>query len=451
MDLVLNTSQKLLLSQKMLQSTEILQMSSTELLDYVKEMSVENPVVDYEEKHEDSEKFDIVRQKLDYLDASDEQNRTYYTDQKRDESENDDWKFKENSHESLEDYLMEQVNVMRCSKSVRRMASYIVGSTDENGYLKEDILDIAHMLHMKEEQAEQVLALVQEFEPPGVCARDLKECLYIQLKRKEIENKTAERIIDECLEMLGKNQLHLIAKRLKVSSAEVSEAVGIIKKLNPKPGNSFDSGKSFEYIVPDAIVVQGESGYEIVLNDKFFPSIGINGYYKAMMRSHDDKTRDYIQNKIRQAEWVITCIEKRNATLMKTLECIVELQQEFFDHGMGHMKPMCLSDVAQVIGMHESTVSRSIKQKYLQCRYGVYPLGYFFQTCVSSSAADESFTPERIKMMIKEIIDGENKKSPLSDREITEKINQAGVNISRRTVAKYRESVGILGTSGRKA
>ena len=450
MDLVLNTSQKLLMSQKMLQSTEILQMSSAELLDYIKEMSVENPVVDYEERQDDSEKFDIIRHKLDYLDASDEQNRTYYTDQKRDESENDDWKFKENIHESLEDYLMEQVNMMRCSKEIQRMASYIVGSTDGNGYLKEDILEIAYILKMSKEQAMQVLAMVQEFEPAGVCARNIKECLKIQLRRKKIGNKTAEKIIDECLEMLGKNQLHLIAKKLKVSSAEVSEAVAIIKKLNPKPGNSFDSGKNFEYIVPDAIAVKGENGYEIVLNDKFFPNIGINGYYKAMISSNDDKTKDYIQNKIRQAEWVITCIGKRNTTLMKTLECIVDLQRDFFDHGVGHMKPMCLSDVAQVIGMHESTVSRSIKQKYLQCRHGVYPLGYFFQTCVTT-VSEENITPGRIKMMIKEIVEGEDRKSPFSDREITEKINQAGVNISRRTVAKYREAMGILGTSGRKA
>lgn len=451
MDLVLNTSQKLLMSQKMLQSTEILQMSSAELLDYIKEMSVENPVVDYEEKNDDSEKFDIIRNKLDYLDASDEQNRTYYTDQKNDESENDDWKFKENSHESLEEYLMEQVNVMRCSKDIRLMASYIVGCTDENGYLKEDVLDIARILQISEEKAMQALSMVQEFEPSGVCARNIQECLIIQLKRKEIENKTAERIIEECLEMLGKNQLHIIAKKLRVSPTEVSEAVALIKTLNPKPGNSFDSGKNFEYIVPDAIVVKGETDYEIVLNDKFFPNIGINRYYKTMMSSNDDdKTKDYIQNKIRQAEWVMTCIAKRNATLMKTLESIVEIQKDFFDNGAGHVKPMCLNDVAQVIGMHESTVSRSIKQKYLQCRYGVYPLSYFFQTCVASGEA-ENLTPERIKIMIKDIVDGEDKKTPLSDREITEKLNQSGVDISRRTVAKYREAIGILGTSGRKA
>ncbi|MDD3570470.1 MAG: RNA polymerase factor sigma-54 [Lachnospiraceae bacterium] len=450
MDLVLNTSQKLLMSQKMLQSTEILQMSSTELLDYIKEMSVENPVVDYDEKNDESEKFDSIREKLDYLDASDEQNRTYYTEQKSDESENDDWKFKENSHESLEEYLMEQVNVMHCNKDIRCMASYIVGCTDENGYLKDDVLEIARILHISEEKTMQALALVQEFEPAGVCARNIQECLVIQLKRKGIKNRIAERIIEDCLETLGKNQLHIIAKKLKVSLAEVSEAVSLIKTLNPKPGNSFDSGKNFEYIVPDAIVVNGENGYEIVLNDKFFPNIGINGYYKSMMSSNDDKTKEYIQNKIKQAEWVMTCIAKRNATLMKTLESIVEIQKDFFDNGSGHVKPMCLNDVAQVIGMHESTVSRSIKQKYLQCRYGVYPLSYFFQACVTVGD-EESLTPERIKIMIKDIVDDEDKKSPLSDREITEKLNGAGVEISRRTVAKYREAIGILGTSGRKA
>jgi RNA polymerase sigma-54 factor len=450
MELVLNTSQKILMSQKMLQSTEILQMSSEELLDYIKEMSVENPLVDYEEINHENEKFNLVEHKFDYLDASDEQNRTYYADLKIDERENDDWKFKKNVNQSLQDYLMEQVNDMCCEKNIQRMASYIVGSIDGNGYLKEDILDIANILNINDEIAMQALTMVQEFDPPGVCARDIKECLIIQLKRKEIENKTAEQIIEGCLEMLGKNQLHLIAKKLRLSLTEVSESAGLIKTLNPKPGNSFGSYKSLEYIVPDAIVVKGEKGYEIVLNDKFFPKIGINEYYKTMMSGNsDEETKEYIQNKIRQAEWVITCIGKRNSTLIKTLESIVDIQQDFFDNGVGFIKPMCLNDVAQVIGMHESTVSRSIKNKYLQCRHGVYPLSYFFQASIASES-EESFTVERIKIMIKAIVDGENKKSPLSDRKIAERLNELGVDISRRTVAKYRESIGIFGISGRK-
>ncbi|MGL4791195.1 MAG: RNA polymerase factor sigma-54, partial [Anaerotignaceae bacterium] len=211
--------------------------------------------------------------------------------------------------------------------------------------------------------------------------------------------------------------------------------------------------RSLEYIVPDAIVVKGNEGYEIVLNDKFFPNMGINSYYKEILEnSEDDKTKEYVYNKVKQVQWVMTCINKRNATLTKTLECIINIQQSFFDNGTGYMKPMCLADVANTIGMHESTVSRTVKQKYLQCQHGVFPLSYFFQTSISSSSSEEKdFTPEKIKIMIKNIVDKENKSSPLSDREITECLNNEGVEISRRTVAKYRESIGILGTSGRKA
>lgn len=450
MDLMLNTSQKMLMSQKMLQSTEILQMSSSELLDYVKEISVENPVVDYEEKTDEQEKFDRLRKKLDYLDASDEQNRTYYAEDKDDENENDDWKFKGSPSQSLESCLLEQINVLKCKPCVKKIGTYIIGCLDQNGYLKETPEEIAEVFGIRKEYVIQALDLVKSFEPAGVAAKDLKECLLIQLKRNNISNPLAEKIINGCLEMVGKNQIHLISKKLKACQEDVSEAISLIKKLNPKPGNSFDSGKSLEYITPDAIIVKGKDGYEIILNDRFFPNIGINTYYRSMLdKNSDGETKEYVLNKIKQAEWVITCINKRNSTLMKTLKCIVDIQKDFFDYGAGYIKPMCLNDVAKVIEMHESTVSRTIKQKYIQCCHGVFPLSYFFQSSISSDSG-EKVTPEKIKLLIKEIVENEDPSSPLSDRAITEILNGKGIEISRRTVAKYRGMLGMHGTSGRK-
>lgn len=450
MDLSLSTSQKILLSQKMLQSAEILQMSSIELLDYVKEISVENPVVDYEETHDESEDFNLLKRKLDYLDSSDEQNRIYYSEEKYDESENDGWKFKGRSGESLESCLLEQMNVTKCCLGIKKIGRYIIQSLDQNGYLNESAADIAKTLGVDEKYVASALNIVKGFEPAGAGAADLRECLLIQLKRKNIKNPLAEAIISDYLELLAKNQLHIISKKLKARREAVEAAAAVVKSLNPKPGNSFDSGKSLEYITPDAIIAEGKNGYEVILNDKFFPNIGINAYYRSMLgESGDSGTREYISKKIRQAQWIMTCIEKRNSTLIKTLNCIVSIQKDFFDSGFGHVKPMRLGDVAAMIDMHESTVSRAVKQKYIQCRHGLFPLGYFFQHGVQTGAFGKT-SAEGIKAMIKEIIESEETDAPLSDREITGILNKKGIEISRRTVAKYRAAMGMRGTSGRR-
>lgn len=451
MDLSLSTSQKLLLSQKMLQSTEILQMSSAELLDYIKEAAVENPVMELEEKSDDSEKYDLLRKKIDYINESDEQNRTYYAQEKDDEDENDDWKFKQNSGQSLEEYLAEQLDVLPIDHRSNAIGHYIIGCINPNGYLEVSVEDMAHSLKTDVKKVEKILNIIKKFEPTGVGASDLKECLTIQLDKAGCTDETTRMIVDNYLELLGKNQLHIIAKKLKKSLEEVAEAAAKIKSLNPKPGNSFDSGKSLDYITPDAVVLEKDDGrFEVVLNDRHIPGISINSFYKNIITTGNTEAKEYVSDKIRQAEWIVKCISKRSSTLKNTIETIVDIQQDFFKKGRGSLKPMCLNDVASILGVHESTVSRAVKDKYLQCRHGIYPLNYFFKAALPSSASLSSVTAEKIKLMIKEIIENEDSSSPLSDREITEKLTNSGISISRRTVAKYRESMGILGTSGRK-
>lgn len=452
MDLSLTTSQKLLLSQKMLQSTEILQMSSAELAEYVKEAAVENPVMELEEKNDDSEKFDLLRKKIDYIDESDEQNRTYYSQEKDDEDENDDWKFKQISGQSLEEYLEEQLDVLPLDKYSNAIGHYIIGCINPNGYLEVSTEEMAKSLKTDTKKIEKVLNIIKKFEPTGVGASSLKECLTMQLDKMGCQDEITRAIVENYLELLGKNQLHTIAKKLKTTVEEVAASAAKIKSLNPKPGNSFDSGKSLDYIVPDAIVNEKNGEFEIILNDRYMPSISISGFYKSIIRSSSDaEAKDYVSDKIRQAEWIMKCISKRSSTLKNTVETIVSIQKEFFKNGSGNLKPMCLNDVASAIGVHESTVSRAVKDKYLQCRYGIYPLNYFFKAAVPSSVSSINVTAEKIKLMIKDFIDNEDSSSPLSDREITERLNNEGINISRRTVAKYRESMGILGTSGRKS
>lgn len=454
LDLILNLSQKMALSQKMLQSAEILQMSSQELENYIKELSVENPVVDFEENSEDLTKYDILKKKLEWLDASDEQNRVYYKEEKEEENSNDNWNFCKNSDENLEEYLLSQVNVLPLKKCELAIAHYIIECIDENGYLLDETCQsISKRLKVSNDIVEKMILVIQSLEPSGVGARNLKECLLLQIKRLEINNPLAETIIKNELETVGKNQLHIIAKRLKVSIDEVIAATNFIKSLNPKPGNSFYSNKALEYIRPDAVIIKGRDGFEIILNDSFLPTIKINSYYKSIVNNDSENSaKDYVCDKIRQAEWAMKCISKRNSTLTKTLEVIVEIQKDFFEYGIGNLKPMRLIDIAQKIDMHESTVSRAVRDKYLQCSWGIFALNYFFSIGISSAEdIEDKITPNTIKIKIKSIIDEENKQSPLSDREITEKLTQKGINISRRTVAKYRETMNIPGTTGRKA
>ncbi len=449
MELILTTSQKLTLSQRMLQSTEILQMSSAELIDYVKEMAIENPVVECEEKEAAlSEHFDILKRRLDWLSKSDEQNKTYYREERNEES-SDLWVYHDGEKGDLSNYLLEQINVVKKDEETLKLARFIIQSLEPTGYLKENVKSIAKITGKTESKVKEVLELVQSLEPAGVGASSLKECLLIQVKRKGIKNPLVEKIINEELEDLGKNHINIIAKKLKVNQAEVIEACGIIKSLNPKPGNSFSSDENLQYIIPDIIVIKDEDDYKIIINESYMPKVSIGSYYKDILKDKDNSAKEYVAEKIRQAEWVMKCISRRKTTLSKTVETMMEMQREFLDKGPGNLNAMKLGDIAEKIDMHESTVSRAVRDKYLQCSWGVFPLSYFFSKALAA-ADDETVSQEKIKSKIKKIIDKEDKSSPLSDRIITEMLNAEGIKISRRTVAKYREALNILGASGRK-
>lgn len=451
MELILTTGQKLILSQKMLQSTEILQMSSQELAEYVKELALENPVVECVEKEiTPEEHFDILKKKLEWLESHDEQNKIYYNEDKE-ETTSDLWTYSEGEGRNLTDYLLDQINVIKKEEKgekIIKIARFIAQNLENSGYLKDSIEDIARITGEDEKSVKEALELVQSLEPAGVGATSLKECLLIQLYKREIKNPLAERIINEQLENLGKNHIHIIAKQLKAAQSDVVEACEVIKSLNPKPGNSFSSGTNLQYIIPDILVAKGEDGYEIIINDGYLPQITIGSYYKDILNDKNNAAKDYVKDKINQAQWTIKCISKRRETLRKTVEAMLSLQTDFLDKGPGNLKPMRLSDISDMIEMHESTVSRAIRDKYLQCSWGVFPLNYFFSKAMATEDADIS--QEKIKSIIKRIIDEEDKAHPLSDRAITEKLNEDGIKISRRTVAKYRENMNIPGATGRK-
>lgn len=487
MELRLNISQKLALSQQMVLSAKILQMSSAELNEYLKELSQSNPVVDYDEKPLPEGRDDSLSKKLEWLESVDEQNRFYYREDREDETENRNFSTPE---ETFEEHLLSQIRTQKLKPEIKLAAEFAVKSLDENGYLKESVQSLSELTGINNEDTQKAVDLIHTLDPIGTGAQDLKECLLIQLYAENSPDMTAAAIVRDHLDELARNKLKHIASKLGVSLDDVISSSKKIKSLNPKPSQGFPSRDNPGYIVPDACVYKTPSGeYEAVLSDFYASSFKINGYYKDIVRSGDNPDAlEYVNEKLRQAQWVLKCIDKRNSTLLSSIQAIIHIQKPFFDKGAGNLVPMKLSDIASLLNIHESTVSRAVRDKYIQCSWGVFPLGYFFSSSVSrapkntraqgngtdtavayddikrdspvlhggsssSEGPDEGcgeISRDSIKLRIREIIAGEDKKHPLSDRAIAEVLEGEGVVLSRRTVAKYRESMGIAGTSMRK-
>lgn len=452
MDIRLTVTQTQVLSQKMIQSMEILQMSCQELNEYIKEVALENPVVDIEEGYEVPDKASDLVKKLEWLDSIDERHRIYYRQEYVEDSEDKRlMDYSENIGEELSEYLIHQLLTVELTDLAYDVIQYMVYSLDSKGYIEEELSDIARRFDTTVAFVEKQLKLLQSLDPAGVCARNLGECLLLQLNREHEKDSIACTIVSEYLEFLGKNQLHVIAKKMKLPLDDIIKACEHIKELNPKPGSGFDTRGYLKYITPDVTVVRLSNYYEILLNEYTYPKIGINHFYKQVLEKETSKeTQSYIVDKIRQAEWIQNCIGQRNSTLMRVSKTIVDYQNTFFEFGTGHLKPLRLQDVARMLEMHESTISRAIRDKYLQCSWGIFPMKYFFSKSISAERSGVKITTEQVKNTLIAVIEEEDKKKPLSDRAITERLVERGVKISRRTVAKYREELGIKDASGRK-
>ncbi len=453
MDINLKLNQTQIMSQKMMLSAKILQMSSIELCDYIKDLSIENPVVEFE----DNTKVKIEVKKEDFTKSYKRKLESIDNEEK-----DDNWKFKDQTPQTLTACLLDQLRFVNTTKKENLICKYLIENLDSKGYLDDKIEDIALRLNVEIFEVENALMLIQTFEPFGIGARNLSECLLLQLTKMEAVNQLAIKIVDNNLLLLSKNRLDLIAKKHKVLLSDVVEAVKLIKNLNPKPGTSFATQKNIDYIIPDVIIKKNNDVYEIICDEKYSPKIVINHSYKEMIAQIDlcDKeTQKYIKTKQKQAEWVNECVQKRNSTLLKVVKIIVQKQTEFFEKGIIALKPLNIDDVAKEIELHISTVSRAIKNKFVQCDKGVFAISEFFPNGFSKSTSyelEQSFeacdqTPQKVKNQIFEIIQCENKNRPLSDRVIAEMILEEGFTVSRRTVAKYREALGLPSANGRKS
>ena len=423
MDLKLQVKQTQTLSQRMIQSAEILQMTSQELNTYINELALENPVIDIVEPPTAEEQRESIEQQ-EWLNSFNEENYYLYQRQNNDDDYDfkSSWNINTDDGETLQDYLWSQLITENFTDQETEIIKFMLECLDNKGYLEESIETIASYFGTDTEIVEDLLSDLQALDPSGVCARTLEECLKLQLERRDMLTPVLESIIDNCLEMVAKNQIPAIARKLRLSPTETAGYCQIIKSLNPKPGVSFSSRDQLRYIIPDVTIVKFKDHFDILLNESMYPTIELNSYYRQMNQNPESsELKEYLGNKIRQAEWVKQCVTQRGKTLMQVSRAILEHQEEFFTFGPAHLNPLRLADIAQELDIHESTVSRAVSKKYLQCSWGVYPMNFFFSRSVavqesSSESGTQSVTAADIKRVLREIIEEENKKKPYSDR-----------------------------------
>jgi RNA polymerase sigma-54 factor len=334
---------------------------------------------------------------------------------------------------TLMDHLLEQLHLSKLTQNEMEIGEYILWCLDDAGYLSCDLEAVVEQFSVELSQAEEVLKVIQRFDPVGIGARNLQECLLIQLKEKFPEDKNAIRMISECFEDFTNKRFEKIAKKLEISLDEVRRIMDLISKLNPKPGERY------------VLVVKEDGNFRIVLNDWNMPRLRINESYKQLLKNKESvtkETKDYIRQRLESARWLINSIYQRRSTILRVMESIVYHQREFFEHGREYLKPMILKDIADDVNLDISTVSRVTNGKYVQTDFGVFELKYFFSERMETADGDE-VSNKLIKQRIKEIIDSENPKKPFNDQYISELLKKEGFIVARRTVAKYREQMRI--------
>jgi RNA polymerase sigma-54 factor len=352
---------------------------------------------------------------------------------------------------SLKSHLLWQLQMASMPDEEKFIGVLIIGNIDEDGYLQASVEEIAKELQLAEIEVEQVLKKIQEFEPLGIGARTLQECLLIQIEVKHLDNPLVRPIIESHLKNLENRNYTAISKDLKVNLEDVTQAVEIISQLEPKPGRSFDS-QEIRYVNPDIYVYKMGDDYEISLNEDGLPKLKINSYYRDALSGNaevSEDTKNYIQNRLKSAIWFIKSIHQRQKTIYRVAKSIINFQEDFLNDGIAQLKPLTLRQVAEDVQMHESTVSRVTTNKYMYTPQGIFELKFFFNSGISRTQGDQ-VASESVKDKIKQLVVSEDTENPYSDQDIVNLLKKSNIVIARRTVAKYREMLGLLSSSKRK-
>ena len=465
-------SQKLILTPSLQQAIKLLPMSTLELVDMLNQEVVENPMLEEvptedlqpTESNTQSDKQEAPAPDKEKQDSWDDADYEYffgdYLDDgyrppaQREVKELPPIENTLSTQSSLADHLMWQLSLGKGDDEdplIREIGSAIIGNLDDDGYLVASVEEIAAMGSWPVDEVQRVLGLIQGCDPIGVAARDLQECLLLQISHLGLEGTASETIIRDHLRLLQNHQGQEIARRLDMSIDELKHHIEVIRQLDPKPGSRHNPASS-QYVIPDVYVVKVEDRYVAMLNEDGMPQLRISPVYRRLLdkkTENTDETRAYVKEKFRSALWLIKSVDQRQKTIHKVATSIIAFQTEFLDRGIEHLRPLVLRDVATDIGMHESTVSRVVNNKYMHTPQGVFEMKYFFHSSISS-AYGESVSSVTIKQRIRKIIEEENPQKPLSDSRIVGMLQDKGLVLARRTIAKYREELKIPTSSQRK-
>ncbi len=454
LNLQIEQSQKLTMTPQLQQAIQILQFTSLELEQYINEQLEQNPVL--EKSMEAGELSDVKpgeneTKEIDWEEYTENFSKSNYTGSSyHDEGDEFNYESFVSKEATLQENLLFQYNLITLDKKHMDIGEYIIVNIDDRGYFAATVEEVADYFNEKQSTVENILQTIQTLDPPGVGARTLEECLIIQLRLLGIEDEKLYTLIEKYLHDIASHKYPYIAKQLNVTVKEVQNYCDFIKTLEPKPGRNFAQDET-GYITPDVIIKKIGKEYVILNNDYNSPRLIIRNDYKKIMNSNDknSEVNKFLGKQFNSATWLIRSIEQRRRTIYKICEVIMEKQIDFFEKGKKHLKPMTLKEVADETEVHESTVSRAVNGKYMDTPLGVFELKYFFTDGVENDSG-EGVSSESIKIFIKDIIDMEDCRKPLSDRKIVDMLKDKGIDISRRTVAKYRNELGILSSQGRR-
>jgi len=460
----LRQRQQLVMTPKLQQALKLLQMPAIELQQMLKQEIMENPLLDEEEDLVETQEEEQERQETE---TKEEEKPA--EDEPDEPEEKIDWEeYFQNGWETAaglgeeipEDFvervpvakrsfteaLISQLRIVTDDERTIEIGDYLIGSLDESGYLTCALEEVTNTFHADAEEVERILRIIQTFDPPGVGARNLQECLLIQLGARGLDDSLAARIIREHFDDFKQKKYPDLAKKLRVSIQEIQSQSKVISTLDPKPGFEITAGEP-QYVIPDLVVDKVDDKYVVYLNDKNIPRLRINRVYQEELlkegRDENRETKEFIQSRLKSARWLIQTIEQRRRTMVKVMGCIVDKQREFFEKGTAFLRPLTLQQVASEINMHESTVSRVTTNKYVQTPRGVFELKFFFSSSLGTQDGGE-ISAKSAKDKIRRIIEQEEALNPLSDQKIADILRKDGLNIARRTVAKYREQLSLL-------
>ena len=470
--LQLRLSQQLAMTPQLQQAIRLLQLSTLELQQELQQALESNPLLEQIDTHEEIDTRETQdSETLDTADALEQKEMpeelpldaswdTIYTagtpsGTSGDYIDDELPVYQGETTQTLQDYLMWQVELTPFSDTDRAIATSIVDAVDDTGYLTVPLEDILESIGDEEidiDEVEAVLNRIQRFDPVGVAAKDLRDCLLIQLSQFDKTTpwlEEARLIISDHLDLLANHDFRTLMRVTRLKEDVLKEAVNLIQSLDPRPGQSIQTGEP-EYVIPDVLVRKHNGHWTVELNSDSIPRLQINQHYASMCNNaRNDGDSQFIRSNLQDAKWLIKSLESRNDTLLRVSRCIVEQQQAFFEQGEEYMKPMVLADIAQAVEMHESTISRVTTQKYLHSPRGIFELKYFFSSHVNTEGGGEA-SSTAIRALVKKLIAAENPAKPLSDSKLTSLLSEQGIMVARRTVAKYRESLSIPPSNQRK-